>query len=233
MKESELYAPLKGKFEELGYSVRGEVKNCDLVAEKDGRFVAVEMKTSFNLKLVYQALERRKLAEEVYVCIPRPKTGARSRSWRNMKELLKELKIGLITIAMDSPLKMVEVVIESGERERKGKKAEGLKKEFEGRNLDLNTGGVNKTKLITAYREKSIKMASLAAIKNEVSLKEARLLGCDESEIKAFGSNHYGWFERIRKGVYKVNEKCLEEIEEEKYKEIFEYYKNYFLSCGI
>ena len=66
MKESELYAPLKGKFEKLGYSVRGEVKNCDLVAEKDGRFVAVEMKTSFNLKLVYQALERRKLAEEVY-----------------------------------------------------------------------------------------------------------------------------------------------------------------------
>ncbi|MBQ2752689.1 MAG: hypothetical protein IJF29_01070 [Firmicutes bacterium] len=230
MKEYELYDPLKEKFEKLGYSVRGEVKNCDLVAEKDGRFVAVEMKTSFNLKLVYQALERRKLAEEVYVCIPRPKTGARSRSWRNMTELLKELKIGLITIAMDSPLKMVEVVIESGERERKGKKAEGLKKEFEGRNLDLNTGGVNKTKLITAYREKSIKMASLAVIKNEVSLKEARELGCDESEVKTFGSNHYGWFDRVRTSVYKVNEKCLEEIKEEKYKVIFEYYTNYFRS---
>lgn len=233
MKESELYAPLKEKFEELGYSVRGEVKNCDLVAEKNGRFVVVEMKTSFNLKLVYQALERRKIAEEVYVCIPRPKTGARSRSWRDMTELLKELKIGLITIAMDSPLKTVEVVLESGERERKGKKAEGLRKEFEGRKLDLNTGGVNKTKLITAYREKSIKMAALAVIKEEVSLKEARTLGCDESEVKVFGSNHYGWFDRTGKGVYKVNEKCLEETKEEKFKEIFEFYTNYFKSLSI
>ena len=233
MKESELYAPLKEKFEELGYSVRGEVKNCDLVAEKNGHFVVVEMKTSFNLKLVYQALERRKIAEEVYVCIPRPKTGARSRSWRDMTQLLKELKIGLITVAMDSPLKMVEVVLESSGRERKGKNAEGLKKEFEGRKLDLNTGGVNKTKLITAYREKSIKMAALAVIKEEVSLKEARMLGCDESEVKVFGSNHYGWFDRVKTGVYKVNEKCLAETEQEKYKEVFEYYKNYFLSCGI
>ncbi len=233
MKEFELYAPLKERFEKTGYAVRGEVKNCDLVAEKDGRFVVVEMKTAFNLKLVYQALERKRLAQEVYVCIPRPKTGARSRSWRNMTELLKELGIGLITIAMDSPVKTVEVVIESGQRERKCKRADSLKKEFEGRRLDLNTGGVNKTKLMTAYREKSIKMAVLCIIKGEVSFKEARALGCDEGEIKAFGSNHYSWFDRVKTGVYRVNDKCLEEIKEEKYKEIFEYYTNYFRSCGI
>ncbi|MBE6008931.1 MAG: hypothetical protein E7235_07020, partial [Lachnospiraceae bacterium] len=65
MKEFELYAPLKERFEKSGYAVRGEVKNCDLVAEKDGHFVVVEMKTAFNLKLVYQALERKRLAQEV------------------------------------------------------------------------------------------------------------------------------------------------------------------------
>ena len=233
MKESELYSPLKNKFEQAGYMVRGEVKNCDLVAEKDGKFLAVEMKTAFNLKLVYQALERRKMAEEVYVCIPRPKTGARSKNWRNMTELLKELGIGLITVAMDSPLKTVEVVIESGKNKSSSKKAESLKKEFEGRSADLNTGGVNRTKLITAYREKSIKMAALAVIKEEITLKEARTYNCSEAELKAYGSNHYGWFDRVRTGVYRVNEKCLEDLKEEKYKVIFDYYTNYFRCLGI
>jgi len=191
------------------------------------------MKTAFNLKLVYQALERRKLAEEIYVCIPRPKTGARSRSWRNMTELLKELKIGLITVALDSPVKTVEIVLESGERERKGKRAESLKKEFEGRNIDLNTGGINKTKLITAYREKSIKMAVLLDENGEVSFKEARIIGCEERELKVCTSNFYGWFERVKKGTYKLTDRGIEEIKNDKYKALVEYYTDFFKNIGI
>lgn len=233
MKETELYAPLKEVFENNGYTVRGEVKNCDFVAEKDGRFVIVEMKTAFNLKLVYQALERRKMAEEVYVCIPRPKTGARGRTWRNMTDLLKEIRVGLITVAVDSPVKTVEVVLDSFEREAKGKRAEGLKKEFEARKLDLNTGGVNKTKLITAYREKSVKMAVLCLLKDEISLKEARSLNCNESELKAFSTNHYNWFERVDKGVYKLSEKGTEEMNDKRFKELLDYYKKYFSQMSI
>ncbi len=231
MKESELYLPIKAFFENMGYTVKGEVKGCDLVAEKDGRFVAVELKTSFNLKLVYQALERRKIAKEVYVCIPRPKNGARSRAWKDMVGLLKEIQVGLITVAVESPVKTVEIVIESGEKKGTGKKALSLKAEFESRSQDLNIGGVRRTKLMTAYREKSVKMAALCLVVGDVKTKTARELGCDNSEIRLLSDNFYGWFEKLGRGVYAISEKGREEIKEEKYNVLFEYYTKFFLEA--
>lgn len=233
MKECELYAPLKECFEKMDYTVRGEVKNCDFVAEKDGHFVAVEMKMAFSLKLVYQGLERRKAADEVYVCIPRPKKGTRQKSWRNMFALLKEIDMGLITVAIDSPLKTVEVVLESGKNKTSERKRESLKKEFEGRFFDLNTGGINKTKLVTAYREKSVKMAALCSLKGELSTKDARELGLGNSEIILLRDNYYGWFERVRRGVYAVNEKGINEAKDKKTERLFEYYTNLFKEMDI
>ncbi|EHS58345.1 hypothetical protein WG8_1605, partial [Paenibacillus sp. Aloe-11] len=32
--ETELYAPIKALFESLGYEIKGEVRNCDLVGIK-------------------------------------------------------------------------------------------------------------------------------------------------------------------------------------------------------
>ena len=56
-KESDLYAPVCEYFESVGYTVQAEVKNCDLVAVKDSETIIAELKTSFCLKLVYQALD--------------------------------------------------------------------------------------------------------------------------------------------------------------------------------
>ena len=109
-KESDLYAPVCEYFESVGYTVQAEVKNCDLVAVKDSETIIAELKTSFCLKLVYQALERQSVSDLVYVVIPRPKKGAKSTEWRNMLKLMKKLDIGIITVAMDSELKTVDIV---------------------------------------------------------------------------------------------------------------------------
>ncbi|HYD31748.1 MAG TPA: hypothetical protein VEB64_12975, partial [Azospirillaceae bacterium] len=56
--ESELYAPIKSFLENQGYTVRGEVAACDLVAVRgDEPPVIVELKLKFSLPLVLQGVD--------------------------------------------------------------------------------------------------------------------------------------------------------------------------------
>ncbi len=59
--ETDLYPPTKRHLERLGLEVKGEVCGCDLVALSDGSpelVVIAEMKQSFTLELVLQAVDR-------------------------------------------------------------------------------------------------------------------------------------------------------------------------------
>ena len=68
MPETSLYAAAKRHLESQGYSVKGEICNCDAVgiqADGDGVSVAViELKLSFTLDLVLQAVDRMAAASE-------------------------------------------------------------------------------------------------------------------------------------------------------------------------
>ena len=94
IREADMYAPVRDYFNGLGYKVRGEVAKCDLAAERDGELVVVEFKKNFTLRLVYQALERLALTDQIYVAIPRPKIVASS-EYRGMLRLLKKLELRL------------------------------------------------------------------------------------------------------------------------------------------
>ena len=59
--ETALYLPVKRFLEKLGFTVKGEVGGCDLVALSgdDPPIVVIgELKLSFNLELVLQAVDR-------------------------------------------------------------------------------------------------------------------------------------------------------------------------------
>lgn len=59
MKESDLYLPLKRFLESQNYEVKGEVQDCDVLAVRGEEVpVVVELKLSFNLNVVLQAVER-------------------------------------------------------------------------------------------------------------------------------------------------------------------------------
>ena len=58
--EEELYIPVKKYFENKGFKIKGEVKNCDMAGVKGDILLVVELKRNFNLKLVYQVLTGRK-----------------------------------------------------------------------------------------------------------------------------------------------------------------------------
>ncbi len=111
VKETNLYLPVCRFFEKEGYVVQAEVNHCDLVAVKENEIILVELKGSFCLKLVYQAMERQRISDMVFVAIPRPKTGQKQKSWKQMIQLLERLDIGLLTVALDSPLQTVETVL--------------------------------------------------------------------------------------------------------------------------
>jgi hypothetical protein len=59
--ETALYLPVKRFLEKLGFTVKGEVGGCDLVALSAGDppiVVIGELKLSFNLELLLQAVDR-------------------------------------------------------------------------------------------------------------------------------------------------------------------------------
>lgn len=49
--ESSLYGPVRDYLEGLGYEVKGEVKDCDIAAMRDGELIVVELKRGFTMEL--------------------------------------------------------------------------------------------------------------------------------------------------------------------------------------
>lgn len=226
-KETDLYEPIRAFLEEEGYQVQAEVKHCDIAAMKDGQLVVVELKKSFSLKLVYQGLERQSLTEQVFVAIPRPKKGAREKSWKDMLKLLKRLELGLLTVALDSPLKTVDVVLEPSDSpiRKNKKKKEQVKVELENRQMDVNVGGMTRRKIMTAFREKSIRLACLLEREGQVSTASLRERNM-EDYIGLLSRNYDKWFKRVEKGVYSLSDKGKEELENADYAKAVAFYRN-------
>jgi len=216
-RESDMYAPVRDYFAGRGYTVRAEVKGCDLAAEQSDELVVVELKKNFSLKLVYQALERFSITDQVYVAIPRPKS-ADTPEYKGMLRLLKRLELGLITVAMDSPVKTVDVSIYPESKPRpaqNAKRRKALLKELNGRHIDLNSGGTTRSKITTAYRERCIKIACIIKCRGTKRPKElVSDYGCEKDAAAILQRNFDGWFERIEKGVYGLSESGERSLDE-------------------
>lgn len=221
LKETDLYEPIRNFLENQGFRVQAEVRHCDIAAVKDGQTLIVELKKNFCLKLVYQALERQSLTDQVFVAIPRPKRGQRERAWKDMLKLLKRLELGLITVALDSPLQMVDVILEPSDSmiRKNRKKQELLLSEIENRQMSENVGGMTRRKVMTAYRERAIELCCILEELGQISLQELRELGKDAKYAGRLQRNVYQWFERVDKGAYclaKAGREALVDLDFEK-----------------
>ena len=101
MKETDLYKPVHDYLIEQGYTVRSEVRNCDIVAVRGDEMIVIELKQTINIALLAQAVERQKITDSVYVAIPRP---SNMRKWqartRSIQTVLRRLEIGLILVSL-------------------------------------------------------------------------------------------------------------------------------------
>ncbi|MEM9032528.1 MAG: DUF2161 family putative PD-(D/E)XK-type phosphodiesterase [Pseudomonadota bacterium] len=201
MKETDLYQPVKALLEAQGYTVKGEVGSADVVAVRGVEPpVIVELKTGFSLALYHQAVARLRMTERVYIAVPRPKGPSARRSMRENLTLCRRLGLGLITVSDGVP----EIRCDPGPyRARKSPAQAGrLLKAFARLEGDPNDGGATRHGLVTGYRQEAVRCAAyLAEVGPEKGALVARATGVREA-TRIMAANHYGWFERIDRGIY-------------------------------
>jgi hypothetical protein len=85
-----------------------------------------------------------------------------------------------------------------------------LLREFARREGDPNTGGATRQGLVTAYRQDAIRCAGcLAELGPSKGATVARQTGVEQA-TRLMADNHYGWFERVEKGIYALTDKGRE-----------------------
>ena len=208
LRETDLYEPVKALLEQQGYEVKAEVGAADVMAVRgDDPPILVELKTGFTLALVHQAIERLKISDAVYVAIPEWRGRSGWKAFVANRTLCRRLGIGLITVRTAEIT--AEIHLDPGPyapRQSKPRR-ERLLKEFRHRVGDPNTGGMTRSTIMTAYRQDALRClnclnlygptkASEVATRTEVS--RARTIMADD---------HYGWFERVERGIYGLTPK--------------------------
>jgi hypothetical protein len=213
MKETELYEPVRQLLIDQGFSVKAEINNIDVLGVKDNHLVAVELKTKLSIKLIYQAIDRQKLVDQVYIAIPKSSVKRRSSSYKNLLYLLKRLELGLIMVDQDYAEVYLEVSIYDMARSktRNKKRKENLLKEFGLRKYSKNVGGT-KNKTVTRYKEEVIEIAMYLLSVNSASPKEIKKITNIDKTASILQKNYQGYFKRIERGIYGVVETKIDEI---------------------
>ncbi len=212
MKETELFDPLKNWLEANGYTVRGEVRGCDLVAVKDDEVIAIELKLRLNLELLIQAAKRQRMSEAVYVAVPAEQR--KNRNFRGIRHLLRRLELGLIFVHFNLDELQVEIVFHPiALQRRKIKRDRALViREVVGRGENYNTGGSVRKEIVTAYRQEAIHIACCLDKFGDLSTRDLRGMGTGDRTTAILSSNFYGWFARVRRGVYCLTVRGREDL---------------------
>lgn len=227
IKESDLYQPIKDYLDSLGYDTKGEVKDCDITAIKDDELIVVELKKGFTIELLYQAIERQKIADSVYVAIPFPKRGYKNPHYKDMVTLCKRLEIGLILVGFTTKGKaQIDIAVNPEPTKpirKNNKKRMAVISEHNGRTGSINTGGVNRRKIITVYKEQSLTIAKILAENGELSAREIHKFCGYEKTSSILRMNYYKLFKKIgAKGhcTYRITDIGLKMLDE--YKDLIE-----------
>lgn len=225
IKETDLYPPLRDYLVANGYTVRSEVEGCDIAAKKDDELVLIEIKRSFSTALLAQAVLRQRITPSVYVAIPKPTAPQATKKLRDIKRILRRLELGLILVNLRAKPKRVDLAFHPtpfAQRMNKREQAAVLR-EINGRTLDLNRGGANRTKIVTAYRENAIQIACCLERFGPMSPAELRAMDTGPKTRAILYDDVYGWFDRIGHGVYELRPKGKSALKQ--YPDLAAYYR--------
>lgn len=213
MKETELFLPVKKLLLSQGFEVKGEVKDIDVLAYYKNVMIGVELKTKISLKLIYQAIDRQKVLDQVYIAIPKSAIYQSKSLYRNFTHLLKRLEIGLIVVGNDTAEVLIEAVPfdRNLSRSRYKKRKSNIDQEFKLRKNKQNIGGT-RGKKITRYKELVVEIGSFLLEHQEGSPKAIKQSTGIEKTASILQKNYDGYFERIDRGIYQLTEKGKIEI---------------------
>jgi hypothetical protein len=205
--ETDLYAPVKSLLQAQGYEVKGEVGAVDIMAVRsDEEPVLVELKTGFSLSLFHQAIERQSITDTVYIAVPRGKGRAFGAALKRNITLCRRLGLGLITVRLKDGFSEIHIDPAPYKPRQVAKRKRRLLREFARLSGDPNPGGSSRRQgLVTAYRQDALRC--LRVLSGEDSLK-ASLVAVQAQVPRAreiMAANHYGWFERLERGIYALS----------------------------
>ncbi len=229
--EKDLFPIVKKYFEGLDYKVNAEVKDCDVVLTKDNIITVVELKINLNITAVYQALDRQKITDSVYIAIQKPKRYS-TKELSKMKNLLKRLNIGFILIDIKNDT--LQIILEPTIGKQKNNKlTKKIAKEIEGRTLDTNIGGTTQVKQMTAYKDFSIKLACFMehySIVNHSFLKKNFGI---ENSYHVMYNNFYGYYTKYGNGDFGLSHKGEEMLNSTEFNQLVDIYRKEILTTTL
>ncbi|WP_375413887.1 DUF2161 domain-containing phosphodiesterase [uncultured Bradyrhizobium sp.] len=203
--ETALYLPVKRFLENLGFTVKGEVGGCDLVALSGGDSPVVvigELKLTFNLELILQAVDRAGACDEVWLAARMSARGRGRESDPRYRNLCRRLGFGMLAVTAGD---QVEVIVRPATMapRRNPNKRSRLVAEHNRRKGDPTAGGSTRSPIMTAYRQQALSCAAALAL----GPRKVRELRPDIPDApKILRHNHYGWFDRAERGVYALTD---------------------------
>lgn len=199
--ETALYLPIKGFLEAAGYSVKGEIAGCDLVGlspDEPPVVVICELKLSFNLELILQAVDRAAASDEVWIAARVSAKGKGRESDGRYRNLCRRLGFGMLSVADNGTVDVI-VSPQALIPRKNPRKRSRLVTEHKKRKGDPAIGGSTRSPIMTAYRQQAL--ACAAALKAG-PLRPRDLKAITPSAATILRGNVYGWFERIDHGIY-------------------------------
>ncbi|WP_428543534.1 DUF2161 domain-containing phosphodiesterase [Profundibacter sp.] len=207
-RETDLYPPVKAYLQGQGYEVKGEVGAVDVMAVRgDEEPVLVELKLGFSLALLHQGIARQAVSDAVYLAVPHGLKG--------MKEnlsLCRRLGLGLMTVRLRDGYVEVQADPAPYRPRKVAARKTRLLREFARRVGDPNAGGATRVGIVTSYRQDALRCATFledeGASKGAVVAKGTGVL----KATRIMADDHYGWFERVEKGIYMQTPKGVQAL---------------------
>ena len=202
--EISLYQPVKAFLEAAGYTVKGEVGGCDLVglsADEPLVVVVCELKLSFNLELILQAVDRAAVSDEVWIAARISAKGRGREADRRYRDLCRRLGIGMLGVSERGEVSIIVSSVSPMPRTNR-KRRSRLVREHQSRRGDPTPGGGNRKPIMTAYRQQALLCAE-ALQAGPRRPRDIKALAPDAGKILL--SNVYGWFERVKPGIYQLS----------------------------
>lgn len=203
--ETSLYLPVKTFLETAGYVVKGEIGGCDLVGingDDPPIVVVCELKLTFNLELILQAIDRAAISDEVWIAARISAKGRGREADKRYRDLCRRLGIGMLGVSDRGDVSVIVASVSPMPRTNP-KRRSRLVREHQKRHGDPVLGGSTRTPIMTAYRQQALGCA--AALSAEpMRLRDVKERVPDAGKI--LQSNVYGWFERLDRGVYSLTD---------------------------
>lgn len=205
--ETQLYPPVKAFLEAAGYEVKGEIGGCDVVGLSPGEpsvVVVCELKLSFNLELILQAVDRTAIADEVWIAARVSASGRGREADKRYRDLCRRLGIGMLGVSDRGEVSVIVNSVTPMPRTNP-KRRSRLVREHQRRRGDPALGGSTRTPIMTAYRQQALLCAE-ALSTGPLRPRDIKAQKQAPDAGKILLNNVYGWFERVEPGVYRLTE---------------------------